>query len=72
MFLKNAEKLENALLDAISNCRSNVLDTFEVELSDSPNWRFVRLRLLKAFGDRGLEGRVKEAFNSSQSEKPPK
>ncbi|TVQ79815.1 MAG: hypothetical protein EA369_04010 [Bradymonadales bacterium] len=70
MLFQNPEHLQKYLLDAVSTCRANILDTFEVELSESPNWRFVRLRLLKAFGDRGLEGRVKQVFNQEQLDGP--
>lgn len=50
------------VLEAIELCRSHVLDTCQFELGESPNWPALRTRLLRAFGDRGLEARVRGIF----------
>ena len=58
------ERIERPMLDAVSSCRAGVLDTFELELGEHPNWKFIRARLLRAFGDRGLAGRIVEILNA--------
>lgn len=60
----NRERLERNILEAVSSCRSGVLDTFELELGETANWKFARSRLLKVFGDRGLAGRIAEILTS--------
>ncbi|MBS1983791.1 MAG: hypothetical protein JST16_06440 [Bdellovibrionales bacterium] len=61
-------RLECVLLEAIDHYRSYILDPVEQELGASPSWKYLRGRLLKALGDRGLAGRVREIlaveFNS--------
>ncbi len=47
---------------AIRDCRRSVLEATEQELSESPRWNALRTRLLKYFGDRGMQGRVNELF----------
>ena len=44
----------------IEQVRGLLLDDIELELGDSPRWPYVRSRLLKYLGDRGLEGRIIE------------
>ncbi len=46
----------------IQDCRRSVLEATEQELSESPRWNALRTRLLKYFGDRGLQGRIDELF----------
>lgn len=54
------DRLERGLLEILDFYRGLVLDTVEQELGGDGNWQFVRARLLKAFGDRGLAGRIRE------------
>ena len=42
----------------INYYRGQTIDTIEQEMSGSPKWPYVRNRLLKIFGDRGLEEKV--------------
>ena len=49
--------------------RGQVLDLVEQELADSPQWPFVRNKLLKIFGDRGLEEKVISILSPSSSVK---
>lgn len=54
------EAVERKLLDVVDFYRGIILDTVEQELSSNSNWQFVRSRILKALGDRGLAGRISE------------
>lgn len=58
--LDTQQHLLTKILAAIDLYRGLVLDSCEQECADSHNWRYLRSRLLKAFGDRGLEGKIKE------------
>ena len=58
------ERLERRLLDVIDQYRSMILDPIEQELGSNPNWKYLRGRLLKALGDRGISGRIVEVLNS--------
>ena len=60
----NKEQLERRLLDVVDQYRSMILDPIEQEVGQSPNWSYLRSRLLKALGDRGLAGRIREVLNS--------
>jgi hypothetical protein len=60
----NAKILERRLLDVIDQYRSMILDPVEQELGHTANWSFLRSRLLKALGDRGLAGRIREVIVS--------
>lgn len=51
------------LLETIEFYRGLVLDSVELELGESPQWKRLRSRLLKILGDRGLEGRINEILN---------
>ena len=53
-------RLEQRLVELIDYYRGIVMDTIESEMGSSPNWKFMRSRLLKALGDRGLSGKVQE------------
>jgi hypothetical protein len=60
--MNESEKLRH-VFEAIDFTRGLVLDAVEAELShDLQCWFYLRNRLLKAFGDRGLEGRIKSLF----------
>lgn len=48
------------LLEEVARCRTKVLDDCELELGETPRWKFFRRRLLKIFGHRGLEGKISE------------
>jgi len=61
---KKREKLEKQLLEVVDQYRSMILDPIEHELGQTPNWRYLRSRLLKALGDRGLVGRIREILES--------
>lgn len=41
--------------EALGRYRSLILDVCEQEMGDSPRWKFLRSRLLKYLGSRGLE-----------------
>jgi hypothetical protein len=56
------ENLERGLLEVVDFYRGLILDMIEQELGGSANWPFLRGRLLKALGDRGLVGRMKEVI----------
>lgn len=58
--ISKIERIERRMLDAVKSCQTGVLDTFELELGDSPNWRNIRGRLLRCFGDRGLAANIIE------------
>lgn len=53
------------LLETISLYRGLVLDAVEQDLKDSPNWKFTRSRILKLFGERGLELRIREIMGDA-------
>lgn len=55
---QDREAVSRQILTAIDFYRSLILDSCEAELSESKSWRFIRARILKAFGDKGLSGRV--------------
>lgn len=61
--------LEEKILEAISDCRTRVMDIANVELGHSPRWQLLRKQVLKCFGDRGVEGRVRELFRLHGSDK---
>lgn len=61
-------KLEKDILEAINFYRGLVLDSVEYELgSDDQRWRYIRSRLLKCLGDRGLHGKVLEKFSEHKA-----
>jgi hypothetical protein len=57
------DRMERNLLDATRSCQGGVMDTFELELGDSPHWKSIRSRLLRCFGDRGLSARIIEILD---------
>jgi len=60
-------QLLRRLLEVVDQYRSMILDPVEQEVGDSPNWKFLRSRLLKALGDRGLSGRIVEILDDELS-----
>ena len=65
------QRLIKSTVEIVDFYRGIVLDTVEQELGSSANWSFIRARLLKALGDRGLSGRLRESieieFKKNQS-----
>jgi hypothetical protein len=61
------ERLERRLLEVLDQYHSMILDPVEQEVGNSPHWHYLRARLLKALGDRGLKGRIQEVLNSEFS-----
>ena len=49
----------------VEQVRSLILDDIELELGESPRWPYIRSRLLKYLGDRGLEGRIVETLKQA-------
>lgn len=54
--------LEQRILEVVDQYRSMILDPCEQELGGSKNWKYLRSRLLKCLGDRGLAGRISQIF----------
>lgn len=52
------QKLEDNLRATIGLYRGLVLDACEAELANQQQWSYLRSRLLKLLGDRGLEGKI--------------
>ena len=65
------EILERRLMEVVDQYRSMILDPIEQELGSSPNWKYLRSRLLKALGERGLAGRIVEILHSELPSPPP-
>ena len=59
---KQTERLERGLEEVVDFYRGLILDMVEQELGAGDNWPFMRGRLLKALGDRGLVGRLREVI----------
>lgn len=58
------KRIEERIMDVVDQYRSMIIDPIEQEMGHSPNWKYIRSRLLKALGDRGLSGRIREVLNS--------
>lgn len=58
----NKDHLERRLLDVVDQYRSMILDPVEQAVGDSQEWKYLRSRILKAMGDRGLAGRIREVL----------
>jgi len=56
------------ILEVIDLYRGIVMDSVEQEFGDHPNWKYLRARLLKAFGDRGLTKRVQDIMNDENND----
>jgi hypothetical protein len=52
------QKLDDNLRATIGLYRGLVLDACESELANQQQWTYLRSRLLKLLGDRGLEGKI--------------
>jgi len=59
------EKKCDEIREEVRRCMARVLDDCEFEFGDSPKWKFFRSRMLRLFGDRGLEGRVIEIMGGT-------
>ena len=63
------ERIEQNILDAVNSCRGGVMDIFQIEIGpENPAWKLIRARLLRAFGDGGLTGRIAEILNTEFGE----
>lgn len=60
-------KVKSQVLESISYFGGLTLDVFEAQMGHTKEWPFIRSRLLKIFGDRGLKGRVSEIFDSQKN-----
>lgn len=60
------DHFERSLLEVVDFYRGLVLDMVEQELAGSKSWPYLRARLLKALGDRGLVGRLSEVIRGAQ------
>ena len=59
IFVSEAKKkYTQKIIEEIRRSRGFTLDVVELVLGDSPEWKMVRSRLLRVFGERGLEQRV--------------
>lgn len=59
---------EDQVIEAISFYRSMILDVVEIQIGDTPCWQSTRGKFLRALGDRGLEGRIREILNLPKRE----
>ncbi len=59
------QRIENQILETIDFYRGIILDGVQIEISDPARWERIRSRLLKALGERGLEGRTKAILSSA-------
>jgi hypothetical protein len=51
-------EIQTRILEIMDFYRGVILDAVEQEIGESCQWPFLRSRLLKALGDRGLVGKV--------------
>ena len=51
-------EIQTRILEIMDFYRGVILDAVEQEIGESSQWPFLRSRLLKALGDRGLVGKV--------------
>lgn len=58
------QSIERRILEVVDQYRSMILDPVEQEMGGSPSWKYLRGRLLKAFGERGIQGRIREVLDS--------
>jgi hypothetical protein len=56
------------LLEMIAFYRGLVLDACEADMGNSPNWKFLRSRLLKLFGEKGMEQKVLQIMGFADQE----
>jgi hypothetical protein len=62
--MKHEPEILRQLLEVVSFYKGIVLDSVEQACGEDTNWTYIRSRLLKAFGDRGMEGRIREIINT--------
>lgn len=53
-----ANNKSREVFETLGFYRGIILDLIEQELSEQKNWPYVRSRLLRALGEKGLEGRL--------------
>lgn len=58
------KKYTQKIIEEIRRSRGFTLDIVELVLGDSPEWKMVRSRLLKIFGERGLEQKILQIMTS--------
>lgn len=63
--MQHGNGVREKVVESISYYGGLTLDLFEAQLGHTKEWPFIRSRLLKIFGDRGLKGRVEEIFDSN-------
>lgn len=69
---KDPQHWQNEKIKAILDFyRGLVLDAVESEITEIWRWRPLRSRLLKALGDRGLEGKLLELIDSARKAQSP-
>ncbi len=56
--MQRQEKQKQELIEMLGFYRGLVLDACEQELGESPRWQVLRSRLLKIFGQRGMEEKI--------------
>lgn len=63
-FTRETKKIyTQKIIEEIRRSRGFTLDIVELVLGDSPDWKMVRSRLLKIFGERGLEQKILEIMS---------
>jgi hypothetical protein len=62
------KRIERRLHEVVDQYRSMIIDPVEQEMGNNPNWKYLRSRLLKALGERGLSARITEVINSEFQE----
>jgi hypothetical protein len=66
--MDSIEQIQKNILNEVRICMARVMDDCELEMGESPRWKFLRSRLLKMFGDRGLEGKINQIICNSAVE----
>jgi hypothetical protein len=66
---KNHDPRYAEALEAAEQCQRLTMDLIELEFLDSPKWDYLRPRLLRIFGDRGLRSRLHAIFESEDLER---
>ncbi|MGZ3775208.1 MAG: hypothetical protein ACXVCY_15050 [Pseudobdellovibrionaceae bacterium] len=65
--MQNCQKQLENIIEEVSRCRSRVMDDCEIEFGDSLRWNLFRSRLLRIFGERGLEGKIIEIMSAEET-----
>ena len=58
--------IDNRILEVVDFYRGIILDAVEQEAGGLPNWKYLRSRILKALGDRGLAKQIAEILKSNR------